>query len=300
MLAETAAAAAVGALLGLGLGWVLGQGAVRLVTRTINDLYFVRLGHATRRSRRRRRAGRRLGLGAGLAAALAPRSRRLGGAGHGHAAAAARDRAPAPGAPGRGGGAPPAPGGAGPRPRPRSLVASFAGLFGVVLGLALCAPAFTVLLMTVLRPLAARLAGPLGRMATRTVARAVSRTGVAVAALMVAVSVTIGVSVMIASFRSTVANWLDLTLLADLYISAPRRAAPRRAGPRRRRPDRVAAVPGIAEVETIRIVDGGQPRTGCPLAVSDARRARSAALYRFADGDPGRSLAARRRRARCW
>ena len=32
---------AIGSVLGLGLGIVLGQGAVRLVTQTINDLYFV-------------------------------------------------------------------------------------------------------------------------------------------------------------------------------------------------------------------------------------------------------------------
>ena len=41
VLLETAAASAVGTLLGLGLGWLLGQGAVRLVTQTINDLYYV-------------------------------------------------------------------------------------------------------------------------------------------------------------------------------------------------------------------------------------------------------------------
>ena len=41
VLLETAAASALGVVLGLGLGWVLGQGAVRLVTQTINDLYYV-------------------------------------------------------------------------------------------------------------------------------------------------------------------------------------------------------------------------------------------------------------------
>jgi len=41
ILAETAAASALGTGLGLGLGWLLGQGAVRLVTQTINDLYYV-------------------------------------------------------------------------------------------------------------------------------------------------------------------------------------------------------------------------------------------------------------------
>ena len=38
---ETVLIAAIGATLGVGLGWLLGQGAVRLVTQTINDLYYV-------------------------------------------------------------------------------------------------------------------------------------------------------------------------------------------------------------------------------------------------------------------
>jgi putative ABC transport system permease protein len=46
---------------------------------------------------------------------------------------------------------------------------------------------------------------------------------------MVAVSVTIGVGLMIQSFRSTVVNWLGLTLRADLYLACPR---PRRLSPR--------------------------------------------------------------------
>src|SRR5690606_40044212 len=46
-------------------------------------------------------------------------------------------------------------------------------------------------------------------------------TSVAAAALTVAVSVIVGVSVMIASFRNTVADWLDTTLGADIYISPP-------------------------------------------------------------------------------
>ena len=41
VLGEAALVGALGAMLGLGLGVLLGQGAVRMVTQTINDLYFV-------------------------------------------------------------------------------------------------------------------------------------------------------------------------------------------------------------------------------------------------------------------
>ena len=65
----------------------------------------------------------------------------------------------------------------------------------------------------------------LANTAARTVTKAISRTSVAIASLLVAMSVTIGVSLMIDSFRATVINWLDLTLRADVYISAGARAA---------------------------------------------------------------------------
>ena len=39
-----------------------------------------------------------------------------------------------------------------------------------------------------------------------------------VAALMCAVSMTVGVSIMIFSFRSTVDNWIDRTMAADIFL----------------------------------------------------------------------------------
>ena len=114
-----------------------------------------------------------------------------------------------------------------------------------------------------------------------------SRTGVAVAALMVAVSVTIGVSVMIASFRSTVANWLELTLQADVYVSAPSPGGARSASPLSEDvPALVAAVPGVAEVETLRLVHVPSPLGEVQLAVTDGTHERSASLYRFSDASP--------------
>ena len=70
----------------------------------------------------------------------------------------------------------------------------------------------------------------------------------------VAVSVTIGVGLMIESFRSTVGNWLDLT--CGPTSSSPRRGR-RRAPFPTLSPDvaaKVAAVPGVAGVETFRSV----------------------------------------------
>jgi putative ABC transport system permease protein len=104
---------------------------------------------------------------------------------------------------------------------------------------------------------------------------------------MVAVSVTIGVSVMIASFRGTVQNWLNLTLVADIYISVPSLKGTRATATiEPDLPRRVVAVPGVAEVETIRGVVVDSEFGPVQLSAADTQRRRSAALYRFAAGSP--------------
>ncbi|MDX2162348.1 MAG: FtsX-like permease family protein [bacterium] len=103
----------------------------------------------------------------------------------------------------------------------QSLIVSFGALFAVILGGALFTPLVLVAGMRLVTPLTERLFGLLGRMAPRAVARSLSRTSVAVAALTIAVSVIVGLSVMIGSFRNTVADWLDNTLGADIYVSPP-------------------------------------------------------------------------------
>jgi len=118
----------------------------------------------------------------------------------------------------------------------------------------------------------------------------VSRTGVAVAALAVAVSVSIGVGLMIESFRSTVENWLDLTLRADVFVAAPA-AGGARVFPTIS-PDvvpKLAAVPGVAWVETFRSVRVASPLGEVNLGVADPRRPRDTRLYRSAEGDPARA-----------
>ncbi len=167
-----------------------------------------------------------------------------------------------------------------------TVVASFAGLFVFLFGLVFCVPLLTIYLMR----LAARLLGRWGvsgRMAARTVTNALSRTSVAIAALMVAISVTIGVTVMIASFRTTVENWLDQTLLADIYISPPQAAADRAATMDPALPDRIAAVPGISGIEIYRNVTVASATLG-PVRVNavTSRRGRGEAVYRFRNGSP--------------
>ena len=297
VLLEAAAASAVGTLLGLGLGWVLGQGAVRLVTQTINDLYYVLSVTGAPLTPVTVAKAAFLGLGAGTLSALAPaleasRVEPVLALRRTSYEASARRVLPRVGALGA---ALAGLGGLLLAGSDRSLLASFAALFVIVLGLALLAPLATVAAMALVTPLAGRVAGTLGRLATRTVTRSVSRTGVAVAALAVSVSVAIGVGLMIASFRSTVGNWLDLTLRADVFVAAPS-AGGSRAFPTMAPdvPARVAAVPGVAWVETFRSVRVASPLGEVNLAVADPRRARDTRLYRSAEGDPERAWDAAR------
>ncbi|HXY41923.1 MAG TPA: FtsX-like permease family protein [Vicinamibacteria bacterium] len=292
VLLETAAAAALGTAFGIGLGWALGQGAVRLVTRTINDLYFVLA--VTRAPLTLPAAARAvaLGLGAAVLAAVAPAleaARVEPVEALRRSVVEARSHRLLPRL-GLGGVLVAIAGGVLLLAVQGSLAASFAGLFTIVMGLALVAPLGTVAAMAALTPLAGRLGGTLGRLATRTVRRSVSRTGVAVAALAVAVSVTIGVGLMIGSFRATVENWLDLTLRADVFVAAPS-AGGARAFPTLS-PDvvpKLARLPGVAWVESFRSVRVPSPSGEVNLAVADPRRARDTRLYRFAEGDPAQA-----------
>lgn len=209
--------------LGLGAGVGLAGGLVRLVTRTINDLYFVVVVRDLAVSPAVLAKGAALGIGATLLAALVPAAEASAappGAAIQRIVLEARARRMAPRA-ALAGLAVLAAGallvaGAG-----RSLAWSYAGLFAMILGAALLTP-FAMIG-------AARAAGlPLGwllglpgRMAARGVVAKLSRTGVAVAALMVAVAATVGVGIMIRSFRATVVRWLETSLVADVYVSAP-------------------------------------------------------------------------------
>ncbi|MGD8938341.1 MAG: FtsX-like permease family protein [Gammaproteobacteria bacterium] len=101
----------------------------------------------------------------------------------------------------------------------KSLFVSFGGLFVVIMGCALLVPLFTMLLVKFLAPLLRAIFGELGNMSARGVTSSFSRSSVAVTALTIAVATSIGVTVMIDSFKSSVVTWLESTLSADIFIT---------------------------------------------------------------------------------
>ncbi|MBT8402480.1 MAG: FtsX-like permease family protein [Gemmatimonadetes bacterium] len=252
---EALATGVVGTTLGLGFGVVLGRGLVRLVTQTINDLYFSVTVESLTLPPEVLAKGTLLGVGATLLAAwpavreavqAPPRMAQTRSLGED------RVRRLVPRAAVSGGGL--VAGGVVLLTIPsRSLLLSFAGLFAVLLGAALLTPLATVVFVRAVLPLLGATVGILGTLAARGVTAALSRTAPAVAALVVAVSVTVGLGVMIQSFRGTVVEWLDHTLQADIYVSPPSPISSRAEGALDPGVvERLSAVPGIAGRSTYR------------------------------------------------
>ncbi|HEX2991506.1 MAG TPA: ABC transporter permease, partial [Anaerolineales bacterium] len=221
VLAEAALVGLLGSLLGLGLGIILGQGAVQMVTRTINDLFFVVSVRGIQIPPASLIKGGLAGLIASVIAAAPPAWEAasvpprlaLIRAGLESKAGLAVNRVAIVGSLSA------LLGGLILAIPSRSLVISFMGTAIVTIGLAMLTPWVTAGLMHLLGEPLGRWFGFTGRLAPRNVIRSQSRTAVAVAALMIAVAVTIGVQVMITSFRTTVTLWLEQAMQGDVYIS---------------------------------------------------------------------------------
>jgi putative ABC transport system permease protein len=268
VLGEALVVALLGTAAGLTAGVLLGRELVRLVTQTINDLYFVVSVRELAVPAATLLKGAALGIGATLFAAIVPAVEATQAPPRAvltRSVLESRLRRSLPRATALGAGLLllgagllALPGGA--------LGTSFAGLFAVILGFALLTPGATVLLMGLLRRPLGALLGILGRMAAGGVVASLSRTAVAVAALVIAVSVTVGIGVMIESFRGTVERWLEASLRADVYVSVPSRAGGFSGG--RLDPEvarRAAALPGVERVHRIRRVE--IPSAAGPLRV---------------------------------
>lgn len=220
ILLEALVLGTAGACLGLGLGFVLGKQLVVLVSQSINDLYYVvnvtdvtvNPGSLIR--------GLVAGLGATLLAAFVPA---LEAASSRPRLALSRSRLES-----RSGRMAPRIALAGVltvvlgliliRVSGAALTGGLGAVFMLVLGLSLCVPVAVRSISRFLAPAASRLGGFSLRLAVAGTAASLSRTGVAIVALAVAVSATVGVSIMVDSFRGSVAAWLDNTLRSDLYV----------------------------------------------------------------------------------
>jgi putative ABC transport system permease protein len=258
ILAEAGVLGIIGALLGVGLGVLLGRGAVQLVTQTVNDLFFVVAVREVQIPPWTLVKGALIGVAAALGGAFVPALEATSVAPAGalkRSDVEERTRRILPWVSGLAilllllGALLLIP--------EQNLVITFGGLFAIIIGCALLTPIITLGLMNGISRLVQDRGSVISRMAPRGITRALSRTSVAMAALMVAVSVIIGVGVMISSFRNTVELWLDDVLQADLYISAPSLSSSQAmAALQPEILEKVAAFPWVTDIATTRGVDG--------------------------------------------
>jgi putative ABC transport system permease protein len=289
VMSEALVIGVVGTVLGVGFGFGMAQGLLRLVTRTINDLYFVLSVREVVLDPLTLAKSVLLGIGATALAALPPALEATAAPprvvmSRASLESSARRRAHRAGWLGllvlAAGGIVLA--------VPAGIVVGFVGLLVLMVGCALVTPAAALGLLRPLHRVAGAAFGLLGRLATRSIVAALSRTSVAMAALMIAVAAAIGVGVMIASFREAVTAWLEGTLRADVYISAPSLVGSR--------PDatldpelvaRLAATPGVARASTSRGVVVQSPRGPAQVVALDIDPSRPPRWRFRSGGDAG-------------
>ena len=131
------------------------------------------------------------------------------------------------------------------------LVPAFAGLFLVLAGYALLVPTATGRLLSGAQALSGPRMGLPVRIAVRGAVASLSRTGIAVTALAVAVATVVGIGVMIDSFRGSVTDWLDQSLIADYYVVTEGAGG---EGFTRAEVERLAAIDGVAGTSLSRTI----------------------------------------------
>ena len=260
ILVEAGLLGVIGTALGLGLGYLLGRGAVQMVTTSINDLFFVVTVRRIDFPSLTILKGTVSGIAAALTTATLPayeatnvrpasalqrsnieeRTRTalnwVSGVGVGMLLLGTTLLIPE-----------------------WHLSITFVGVFAIIIGISLLTPVLTLGFMRVLSGLT-RFSGksfsPLIRLAIRDITRSLSRTSIAIAALMVAVSVIVGVGLMISSFRLTVERWLTDLLQADIFVSAPSLISDQATFSLPQGVvEQLATFPGVAQIATSRLVN---------------------------------------------
>ncbi len=219
---EALCLAAVGCLLGVLFGGVLGAGLVDLVSRTIGDLYlrsavdkfgwsafavFKAVGVAS---------------AACLLAAFLPAREASQTTPHSGMQRASLERRRLKQLPLQVGGACACGlGGALVLANTSALEYAFAGIFLVLVAAALLTPALLIVMTQAVAAVGDRADGFWLAYAARSLAASLSRTGPSAAALMIAVAAFTGIGVMIGSFRASVDDWLNYSVDADVLIRVP-------------------------------------------------------------------------------
>jgi len=133
---------------------------------------------------------------------------------------------------------------------------------------------------------AGRFAGVAGFLGSRSLGAALARTSVLVAALSTAVAMMVSVGILVGSFRETVLVWMDRQIRADVYVrAAGDPASDRFPNIGADTAETIAALPGVEAVERFRaypITVNGAPAT---LGGGDTLLHGTRSNIRFLEGD---------------
>ncbi len=284
----------VGGVLGIGAGIALGRVLVRLVTQTINDLYYTVSVRGVEVSYTVLAGALVLAVLVSMGAALWPALEATRGTARGaslrsnqeerSARAVVRAARAAVGLAGAAYGvvvvAPP------------TVAWAFVALTLVLLAMAAVAPWCVVVMSRAISGLLGRWAGPLMNSAMRSTARGLSRTAPAIAALVVAVAVTVGIGGMITSFRGAVASWLGHTLQADVYVSPSALGSSGPSGALSAETvERILALEAVDQFNTYRTLDLAADFGLVQLIAMDLAQ-RGEPAFRFESGDATTALRA--------
>jgi putative ABC transport system permease protein len=168
----------------------------------------------------------------------------------------------------------------------RNVFFAFLALLPLIAGFAVLTPGFLVVALGRFPRLVQRAMGGLGRLAVRGIVSQLSRSAVAIAALAIAVGTTVGVTTMVDSFRKSVVEWLGRTLDADIYVSPPYVVASRNDGTLDRAlADRMAGLEGVTGANLLRSMlietQHGVANLIALELVPDGER-----KFRYIEGDP--------------
>ncbi len=97
-------------------------------------------------------------------------------------------------------------------------IGGYVAVVFVVGGFSLLAPSIVRRTSAIVRPLLTRAFGVVGRLAAASMPASLRRTSVANAALSLATGMMVAVAVMVGSFRETVRIWVDQTVQSDLWL----------------------------------------------------------------------------------
>lgn len=153
-----------------------------------------------------------------------------------------------------------------------ALAAAALAMSLLFLGFTLATPTLLPPALAILGPLLSRVMGTAGKLGASFARRNAARNGVAIGSVVVGMGLTIGVGAMVAGINGAIADWVDTTIVGDMFVTSPV------SFPAEFESAVAAAIPGIDQVSGvgIRIVrfqpEGDGRARSIALVLVDPRR----------------------------